>query len=244
MEAEVEGRAAACSRRAQDALDEACAYARASHLTIDGDEIDPLFLFRATTQAHVDDLESSPNDAHLPVATLRPLTGVTERLSVGQAAVKLLEETFANYSEHMVREAITDLCAIHHGDSDLKLEVPILRSHHELDCEEYREVVQYATKASRLTDHGFPMDPANVEKDEGLPFPRTAFAAGARLSEAARAEKIEIRRSCAVYIEEAMALSKMGVPHDRDRLIEELATYRKVRSSVAMRVAVRLRLNS
>jgi len=228
MEAEVEGRAV-CSRRAQDALDEACTYARMNHLTIDADELDPLSLFYTESRIHsVDDVEAALDDAHLPAAALRPLTRVAERLTAGPAAFRLVQEIFRPYTEAVMQMAIEDLCRINTGNANLSLEVPILCSSHDLDFKHHQELVRNITKTPRLSDHGFPLDAADVEKDEGLQFPK---ATSGGLSEASAADKIGVQRSGAAYLGKMLRRLKEDVRKEQNILIGELTSYKRVWSS-------------
>lgn len=216
--------------------DELAEYARNNNLFVDH-RLDPHFsvcpvdmaMRAALTAVGDDDVTSSD---WLPPCQIPAVTSFEEKHSVltGQAA-KVMQEA-CNSLDAEVLESLNFEAVVPRslGLKNVKLELPLLRSDHELDLREWKRQV-YAKRDASVTQFNLPVEPVDIEKDEDLEFPSSAHKRKAEITDRLHKEKIEVTvsRQTLCYVKKAFDVSWSGA--EQTELWESVMTYKRVSES-------------
>lgn len=175
----------------------AAAYARRNGLTVDV-YCDPFTfspaLFEALDQEWTGSNGLTPcND--LPDISLPSATPITEQWEVSGNALGSLRDVCQRYTEVEVKDLTFQIIQHNAGNARrLKLELPVLRTDHDMDYRAYVRTVN-AARDTRLLDSHLPLEPADIEKDEGLEFPARVYQLDRQITKAMAGERLEVTRT-------------------------------------------------
>jgi hypothetical protein len=88
-----------------------------------------------------------------------------------------------------------------------RLELPLLKTDHEIDCKEFARREGFEIK---LKDVKLPLEMIDDERDEGLEFPTGSWDRGAELIEELSREKLSVKKETLFYIQDALKIEWDG----------------------------------
>lgn len=164
--------------------------------------------------------------AELRECLFRAIIPTAEQWQLPAASLQLLQQVCKiSKREELMMECISQQQFLK-TQRPWKLEVPALRSDHNADCRQYRRQVE-AFRRCRLTDHGLPLHPADIEQGEGLEFPASLLQGDKQQMEAIRGEGLNVTKVTLLYLRESLTL---GLEDDvRQALLKEAPSYQGVR---------------
>jgi hypothetical protein len=195
-------------------------YARLNGLSKDylSEEM-PYYQYEALLKGIPNDLTS---DAHLP--QFDPLVDINtdERLTVSKDAARHLAYVSQGETPDYINSIILPLLESKEVKST-RVELPLLRADHELDCREFAKKEGFEIE---LKDIRLPMEDLDIENDEGLEFPAKFMTLGTETMEALQREKMEVTRETLVYIQNALKVN--WTEEDQQQLWKSVQTYERV----------------
>lgn len=178
---------------------EAAEYLRSAGLTVDYQEALPDWML--DTPRRLIDPSADPTTGltswdGLPDCSVPAAVPAVEKWSVSDKTVMYIQDVCKRRSEDEVQGYVREIRAAAEKAGSvrgLKVELPALRTDHDLDFRAYERDICAALQV-HLADHHLPLDPCDKERDECLGFPSTAYLAGERIVKSMEKEKIEISR--------------------------------------------------
>lgn len=192
-------------------------YARFHGLSCDyTQELSQCYKIASLSDEDIDlDLQHPQDDA----ALTKPVEELTrERLTVSKEAATLLRSVYS------LREAPDDLQLISEVKRrilNLKQEVPLLQTDHELDVLEFGKALE-----SCIHEPKIPLEPVDEENDEGLGWPSSYFSYPAQCDEEARTEKLRVSKEVLLYLQDVVKGNSS--PAGLEMMIREEVTHQKV----------------
>lgn len=167
-----------------------------------------------TDQSHlaeVDIQDSSPRE--------RPPTTT-------QGALRLIDEARRPLTDEEVGGLTQEICGAS-TLSQLKLELPILRTDNKLDLKEFerQNLARLTSLPDSIKNHKLPLDPPNVDKGEGMELSVKARAECESLMGKLEREKLEINRDSLRYL--ASQLKHEFTEEDQMTFLIECIKYEK-----------------
>ena len=188
-------------------------YARFYGLISDHLEPHPLRRIAARDTSH--SLELDDDDGLLPLNF--PACGLSqERLTVDAGAAVMLSSiaALAKVPPGRDNEVINT-----HRIKDLKLELPLLRSDHEVD------MLNFGHQVLPDLEHEFlPLEAVNEEADEGLTWPSTCYQLPEKFANKSTSEKLCVSSNALAYLQETLNFHL----DDHDGFEYDDQAYRKV----------------
>ena len=167
-------------------------YARFYGLISDHLEPHPLQGTAARDTLH--SLELDDDDGLLPPNF--PAYGLPqERLTVDAGAAALLSSIAALAEVLTARDDVIDT----HRIRNLKLELPLLRSDHEVDMLDFGPQI-----VPDLEQEFLPLETVNEEADEGLTWPTTCSLLPAKFANQSASEKLHVSSNALAYLQETL----------------------------------------
>lgn len=176
-------------------------------------------------EALLADLSDVSDDSHLPQFRLTSKVSTDERLEVSREGAKILAaitQDISSYTQDSLFPFQHDSRSLHRFNH-LRVELPLLRSDHELDC------IAFADRSGfelGLKDIKFPLERVNEENNEGLTWSQKLWNLEGETLQKVRLEKLEVTRDA---MEVLMGASKANwTGGDEDALWDSILTYKKV----------------
>ena len=169
-------------------------YARFHGLACDHLQVSPLQELGLTENlgSSLDDppdlVHIDPTDFKLP----------QERLTLDADAASLLQSISELQKQPPVLTE-EDLGINRHRVQRMKLELPLLRSDHEVDVIEFKSPI-----VPNLEDEFLPLESVNIEEDEGLEWPSHYYALPDDLTKKAKSEKMEASKDDLLFLQDAL----------------------------------------
>lgn len=131
----------------------------------------------------------------LPACFIPPKVSAPEKWEVRGKSLALLHDVCKRQSEAEVDGLINQIRKQVEANNirGMKIELPVLRTDNDTDLRRYTRRIS-ATREVHLSDHHLPLEPCDEEQDEGLEFPKQAYAADRKITQSVENEKIEISR--------------------------------------------------
>ena len=137
-----------------------------------------------------------------------------ERLTVDAGAAAVLSSIAALAEVPPARDDVIDI----HRIRNLKLELPLLRSDHEVD------MLNFGPQIVPDLEHEFlPLETVNEEVDEGLAWPPPCYQLPGKFANKSASEKLHVSSNALAYLQETLNFHL----DDHDRFEYDLA-YKKV----------------
>lgn len=136
---------------------------------------------------------SQLTDLEIPVPQIR-----SEKLTVSHSAFKLIHDTRRELTDGEVKSLTQDIIDSAYV-SNMKLELPILRSDHERDMREFQDQMK-SRRDVHIGDHRLPLDPVTVEDGEGMELPAAARSDADDFLRKFEAEKLGVTRSSLQFL--------------------------------------------
>ena len=137
-----------------------------------------------------------------------------ERLTVDAGAAALLSSIAALAEVPPARVDVIDT----HRIRNLKLELPLLRSDHEVD------MLNFGPQIVPDLEHEFlPLEPVNEEADEGLTWPPTYYQLPGKYANESASEKLHVSSNALAYLQETL-----NFHFDEQNGFEDGLAYKKV----------------
>lgn len=156
---------------------------------------------------------------HAPKVGIPQGFSINERLTLSKEAATLLSScTTAPKIGAWDEEEILD---VRHRTRKQKVEIPILKTDHELDMQEFGRRVE-----PDLAGFNLPYEKVDEENDEGLTWPRQYYDLPRELDSRSRGEKIETSRDIFIYMQ--TLLKHSYTDEDEKALLESELRYKKV----------------
>ena len=207
-------------------------YARYHELTIDSRFDHPLEHFvladerialTVTHSADPDELLEQPDDGQLKECLFRPIISTKEQWKLSAASLSLLQEACKPCKEKDVEDLKAEVCGAEAAElKRLKVELPLLRSDEVADCRKLERRVK-AFRQDKLSDHRLPLHPVDVEKGEGVEFPKSARLQDERLMEGVERETLEVKKDTLGFL--MKCLRAEWTDKDQQNYIESVSTY-------------------
>ncbi|KAH0569254.1 hypothetical protein GP486_000010 [Trichoglossum hirsutum] len=170
-------------------------YARFHGLTQDHRTVLPLFSTSSSPRNFLAQL-ADPED--VPHLELSPTFTTQEKLSLNRGAAALLSSMW-NVGLELPQEEPSILYSQRRG-KDLKVELPILRTDHELDVRGFMEIFGRQNSPD-LSGENIPLEEINEEDGEGLSWPIASFDL-LKISEGKlNNEKLEVSRDAVLHLQ-------------------------------------------
>lgn len=209
--------------------DEAAVYARAHGLTVDS-------LLPAWADLENDHLiastlsSTSPGqlveDLELEECLFRAIIPTPEHWQMPAKSLHLLHQVCRQTKEEEIEDLMSQECFSEAAYSKmLKLETPALRSDHWTDCRRLDRAVKAFLKGP-LPGHRLPLEPADIEKGEGLEFPNNAMAQDKEMMSAVETESLVMNRDSLMYL--MQTLKADWSEHEQREFAESMSTYKRV----------------
>ena len=149
----------------------------------------------------------------------------TERIAIGIEAASFLAAATSLQSKQTPRFDEDASIRTHHV-RDLKFELPLLRTDHELD------VLRFKQRAQPDLDHEFlPIETVDVETDEGLAWPSRFSSLPNDYWNRALSEKVTISSDMLLYLRQTLQWHTEGGEHKSFEDIRAEPSYMRVKCS-------------
>lgn len=148
----------------------------------------------------------TPEQWQLPISSLQILQQVCTECTQEEAADLALQQCFSDAKKWR----------------SLKLDTPALRSDNVVDCRRLARRVKAFLKEP-LPDHRLPLHPVDIEKGEGLEFPRAVVDMDKERTRDIEQEKLEVGRDTLVYL--MQSLESSWSDKEQQEFTESVSTY-------------------
>lgn len=162
------------------------------------------------------------DNPNLPIFSFGSELRLEERMTFTQDAAKLLS-SIARLETVESINATTSVLLDCRQRKKLKLELHLLNSDHELDCREFSRRDNFEIQ---LKDVKLPLELVDVERGEGLGWPRSLRAYGPALIQTIKKEKMQVKRETLEFIRTA-SISQWTLKDQKELWAAE-GTYKKV----------------
>lgn len=140
-------------------------------------------------------------DSHIPQFKLGEEIKVEERISVSKDGATLLASIARAETVEIIDALIIPMLEPKKNIATLKLELPLLRSHHKTDCKNFGKREGFEI---RLRDVKLPLEAVNEEAGQGLGLPARFWDIGPQVLEQLKAEKINISKDGLSCLQESL----------------------------------------
>lgn len=162
----------------------------------------------------------------LPECLFRVIIPTSEQWQMPASSLQILQQVCGRSREDEIMDLVSQQCFTETARwKHLKLDAPALRSDHDTDCRRLGRRVR-AFRKEPLPDHRLPLHPVDVEKGEGLEFPRSLVQMDRKQMKAIGEESLEITRDTLVYL--MQSLKAEVADDDRWDFIDSVSTYQGV----------------
>jgi hypothetical protein len=169
-------------------------YARFHGLAQDHRAVPPLFS-ASIPSPPADYLLQLSDPEDVPRLALPPAFTTQEKLFLDREAATLLSACMWNAEVKLSQEELSIFTGQRRGKA-LKMELPILRTDHELDMRSFgRQVIP------DLSGDNIPFEGVNEENDEGLSWPSASFDLPKIFEEKAKSEKLEVPKDAILRLQ-------------------------------------------
>lgn len=185
------------------------------------------YLEDLTPNSHINGLQeniidTSPENEALPQFDFGPDYNVEERLEISrQGALLLASISHVNLDENFNHTEVPLLDC--RGAKRLKLEQPLLKTDHKLDCKQFCQREGFDVK---LRDVNLPLEMVDEENDEGLGFPAKYWAYDAEKMQEIQKEKLVVKRDTLLYLQESVKIT--WTKAQTEELCHSLQSYKRV----------------
>lgn len=164
------------------------------------------------------------DDAALPRCYFRNIIPETGTIRVtSQAVAQLIYDSIHPYRDEHIQDLVAKV-AIPVDRKKFKLDPPVFRDDHQLSLRRLSDTIQEFS-ALDLRQHGLPLEPVDVEADEGLALPQRAKNLAEDLMNP-RASKIVWTKSFTEYL--SHIVSWKWTNGDQAKLWDDIVRYRGV----------------
>ncbi|KAK3352650.1 hypothetical protein B0T25DRAFT_500907 [Lasiosphaeria hispida] len=211
---------------------DATEYARRNGLTIDS-FTDPLLgLLDNDTSIAATTTPTAPGHLfeldQLEECLFRTIIPIPEQCEMPRASLILLHQVCKPCKGQELTGLMEDLCFAGAVErKKLKLEVPVLRSDHNMDCRRLRQKVE-AFRKPQLPEHRLPLYPADGEEGEGVEFPGSARKSDTAIMKNIEKELFEMKRETLVYLMQTLKADWTAA--EQTDLVDSISTYKGVRA--------------
>jgi hypothetical protein len=182
------------------------------------DELDDLL---QTTPAELE------NDARLPQLQPVEIEPPEDRITLEKEGAKAIREADTGPLEHAeYQKLLRRLCRERKRTPKLKCELPLLKTLHEVDYQEFKQTIEKGREVDLDQLKTLPFEPLDDEKDEGLEFPSMYHDVPAVLLKQAEKEKIGVSKDAMLVL--ACALKNDWSEEDNKKLLMSQITYKRV----------------
>jgi hypothetical protein len=220
LEAAAAGHQVTTPRWVHDVEDEAYTYARVNNLVENFErhcvEWSPPGLSISTSDELL-------QDDPLPALCLQTFN-ITEKFTATEGAARIVAEQVGWRANSDIGDLVVGVLAV--KTQSHKLETPLLRTDHRLDCAKVRERI-CSISASQIGNLELPLEPVDMESDEGLEFPASASKAAERLEASTAMRTIDVNKSTLIYLQNVFT-TKEWTNDDKTAFYEELCGYKRV----------------
>lgn len=172
-------------------------------------------------------------DAQLQECLFRAIIPAPEQWQMPVASLQILQPACRGYKEEEVADLASQQCLSETLKwRSLKLEVPALRSDHGIDCRRLARRVKAFLK-EQLPDHRLPLHPSDVDKGEGLQFPKSMNELDREQMRTIEKEHLEVERDTLLYL--MRTLKTDWTDEEQREFFESLSDYKKVGGTFARR---------
>ena len=187
-------------------------YARFHGLASDHRAVPPL-LSSSIPSPPQDSLLQLADPEGVPYLEQLATLSTQEKLFLDREAAALLSTCMWNVEHELTREDLS-VSAGQKRAKGLKVELPILRTDHELDMRNFsRQVVP------DLSCDNIPFEEVNEQNDEGVSWPLASLDLARQFNEKLRSEKLEVSRDAILYLQ--------SIIRDGDCTEDELSAIRE-----------------
>ena len=130
-----------------------------------------------------------------------------ERWAVDASAASLLS-SIVESAQQPPLYSDEELGIDRHRVRRMKLELPLLRSDHELDVLRFRSPI-----VPDLENEFLPLETVDVEEDEGIEWPSSYYALPDEFTKKASSEKIEASKDGCLYLQQTLKYDLEGLEH-------------------------------
>ena len=145
-------------------------------------------------------LEDPPELFHIDLSNVKV---PEERLAIDAGAASLL-----SFIPERTKHEIEDVGIDRHRLRRLKIELPLLRSDHEIDLLRFVSPI-----APDLENEFLPLETLDVEEDEGVELPSYCYALPDQFAKKSRSEKIEASKDDLLYLQQVLKYHLEGGEH-------------------------------
>jgi hypothetical protein len=196
-------------------------YARANGLCLDY-LCDPVNISEAGKLRAILD-HSLADDSHLHRFAFGPELRVEERLSISKEAAFLLASVSREQTAQEIDALVLPMLNSRNGTKKLKIELPLLHSDHEGDCEQFGRREGFEVK---LEDVKLPFEVVSEESGQGLKWPSHFRALGTKTTEELKQERISVSKDTVGYL--SGTLESVWTEEDEKNLWEREQSYKRV----------------
>ncbi len=141
------------------------------------------------------------DDAHLPQFSLGTGFKVEERIALPKDAAPLLAWVTREETKDEIDSLAAPILDGHLHSKKRRLELPLLRSDHEMDCRQFARREGFDV---RLEDVKLPLEVVNDYNNEGLNWSADFCNLGSGLLEELKLEKIQVTKDAIIYLQESL----------------------------------------
>lgn len=163
------------------------------------------YLENTAAYDHIDALQAkvdaqSADDSHLPQLQFGPGPRLEERLTLTREAARLLQDVNKEDADYAFDSLLLSSLDVRKARS-LRVELPLLRSHHEADLKCFAQRECFETK---LKDIKLPLESVEETAGEGLTLPGRYLVLGSNLIEDVKAEKLAVSREAIALLQQVV----------------------------------------
>lgn len=211
----------------QDHVLEALHYGR-EHGLLKNLDVD--FIAHQISTIPTTDTDGVTSDGHLACFEPPSVTPVAEGWYMPNAAATMIHRACRMPTEKEVEDLANLACHLSHAKA-MKLELPALQSDNGLDYQ--RMCASISTRQQALVDsHRLPLEPTNLEADEGMQFPTAVRRCGPILMEQIEKETIDVSKEAFQYL--ANQLRVNWTDDDQRQLLSYELEYKRVGPSLCV----------
>jgi len=145
-----------------------------------------------------------------------------ERVKLEQAGAKLLAWASTGDKSELVESMLLPMLGSVYV-KNMRLELPLLKSDHQMDCSRFACRKDFETK---LKDVKLPLEVVDDEKNEGLAFPSHLYIKGDEIMKALKKERLAVSKETILVLTEAIKMD--WTEADEEDLWKGFHIYKKV----------------
>jgi hypothetical protein len=167
---------------------------------------------------------SLSDDSHLQTFDLGREIKIEERLTVSRGGAQLLASVSNGEAPESINSLVLPLLDSRTA-KEIKLELPLLKSEHEVDCRDFARRHGFEVK---LRDIKLPLEMVDEKNGEGLNLSSKLWSLGTKVLEELKLEKIAVSKDTLGYLQ--TTIKNVWTPEDDNKLWNSEQRYKRVSS--------------